>query len=117
LPTSAAKKTSCSPTSGCCSSRYGTNSSREQLRLRRRARSAGAEQLIAEAVAKDLNAAPDEIRPTLIAASVTAAATAMIDRLIHHSEILSLKGDSYTRARSGRHRVVSGVGGRVPGLL
>jgi DNA replication protein DnaC len=23
------------------------------------------------------------------------AATAMIDRLIHHSEILSLKGDSY----------------------
>jgi DNA replication protein DnaC len=37
------------------------------------------------------------------------AATAMVDRLIHHAEILSLKGDSYRlkdrdlRPRPGRH--------------
>ncbi len=30
------------------------------------------------------------------------AATAMVDRLIHHAEILSLKGDSYTKARQSR---------------
>ena len=46
-----------------------------------RARLARAEELIAESIAKDLNSGPGDIRPALVAASMTAAFTAMRDRL------------------------------------
>ena len=53
----------------------------ESLRLAERARLARAEELIAESIAKDLNSGPGDIRPALVAASMTAAFTAMRDRL------------------------------------
>jgi AcrR family transcriptional regulator len=53
----------------------------EALRLSERARFARLEQLIADSIAKDLDAAPDDVRPPLVAASITAAFTTMRDRL------------------------------------
>src|SRR4051794_28682654 len=49
----------------------------ESLRLAERARLAHAEEMITESIAQDLNAAPGDLRPALIAASMTAAFTAM----------------------------------------
>ncbi len=37
--------------------------------------------MISESIAKDLGAAPDDLRPPLVAASITAAFTTMRDRL------------------------------------
>ena len=56
-------------------------SSDEELRLGERARFARVEQLIAESIAKDLDAGPGDIRPTLVAASMSAAFTTMRDRI------------------------------------
>jgi AcrR family transcriptional regulator len=53
----------------------------EGLRLKERARLARAEELIAASIAKDLDAGPDDIRPRMVAASVTAAFTSLHDRL------------------------------------
>jgi AcrR family transcriptional regulator len=54
----------------------------EGLRLSERARSAPMEELITESIAKDLgDVGADDIRPRLIAASVTAAFSAVRDRL------------------------------------
>jgi AcrR family transcriptional regulator len=53
----------------------------EDLRLGERARFARVEELLAESIARDLGAGPDDIRPLLIAASVTAAFNAARDRL------------------------------------
>ena len=53
----------------------------EALRLSKRARFARIEQLIAESIAKDLDAGPDDVRPPLVAASITAALTTTRDRL------------------------------------
>ena len=53
----------------------------ERLRLSKRARFGRVEQLIAVSIAKDLQAAPDDVRPPLVAASITAALTTMRDRL------------------------------------
>jgi AcrR family transcriptional regulator len=53
----------------------------EGLQLSARARFARIEQLITESIATDLNAEPDDIRPPLVAASITAAFTTMRDRL------------------------------------
>lgn len=54
----------------------------EALRLSERARSAALEELVAESIARDLgDVGPDDIRPRLIAASVTAAFSAVRDRL------------------------------------
>jgi AcrR family transcriptional regulator len=53
----------------------------ESLRLSERGRSARVEQLIADSVARDLDAAPGDVRPALVAASVTAAFNAARDRL------------------------------------
>jgi AcrR family transcriptional regulator len=53
----------------------------EGLRLGERARFARLEQLIAESIAKDLDAGPGDIRAPLVAASMTAAFTTMRDRL------------------------------------
>lgn len=47
----------------------------ERLRLSKRARFARVEELIAESIAKDLQAGPDDVRPSLVAASITAAFT------------------------------------------
>jgi AcrR family transcriptional regulator len=53
----------------------------EELRLGERARFARVEQLIAESIAKDLDAGPGDIRPPLVAASMSAAFTTMRDRI------------------------------------
>ncbi len=52
------------------------------LRLSERARFARAEELLAESIAQDLDAGPDDIRPLLIAASVAAAFSTAYDRLL-----------------------------------
>jgi AcrR family transcriptional regulator len=56
------------------------------LRLSERARSAPLERLVAESIARDLDADPDDVRPLLIAASVTAAFNAVRDRLVEDSD-------------------------------
>lgn len=54
----------------------------EGLRTSERARSAPMEELVTESIAQDLgDVGPDDIRPRLIAASVTAAFSAVRDRL------------------------------------
>src|ERR1700722_11991223 len=54
----------------------------EGLRLSERARSAPMEELVTASIARDLgDVGPDDIRPRLIAASVTAAFSAVRDRL------------------------------------
>jgi AcrR family transcriptional regulator len=53
----------------------------ETLRLSERARFGRIEELLAKSIARDLDAGPDDIRPVLIAASVTAAFNAARDRL------------------------------------
>jgi AcrR family transcriptional regulator len=58
----------------------------EGLRLSERARSAPLERLLAESIARDLDAGPDDVRPLLIAASVTAAFNAVRDRLVEESD-------------------------------
>jgi AcrR family transcriptional regulator len=55
--------------------------SSEALRLSERARFGTLEEMIADSIAKDLDAAPDDIRPSLIAASVTAAFATAHDRI------------------------------------
>jgi AcrR family transcriptional regulator len=70
----------------------------EGLRLSERARSAPMEELVTESIAQDLgNVGPDDIRPRLIAASVTAAFGAVRERLqdgvdepIPHEEALEI---------------------------
>jgi AcrR family transcriptional regulator len=51
----------------------------ETLQRNARARMAPFEQLMVEAIAKDLNAAPDDIRPQIVAAALIAAFTALGD--------------------------------------
>jgi AcrR family transcriptional regulator len=53
----------------------------ESLRLGERARFARVEELIAESIAKDLDAGPGDLRPALVAASMTAAFNTMRDRV------------------------------------
>jgi AcrR family transcriptional regulator len=53
----------------------------EELRGAAHARHARIEQVIAESIAKDLDAGPGDIRPYLVAASMTAAFTDLRDRL------------------------------------
>jgi len=50
------------------------------LQMRMRARHAELEPLLAESIAKDLGAGPDDVRPLLVAASMTAAFMAARDR-------------------------------------
>ena len=57
----------------------------ERLRLAKRARFGRVEELIAESIANDLQASPDDVRPPLVAASITAAFTTMSDRLVAES--------------------------------
>jgi AcrR family transcriptional regulator len=53
----------------------------EELRLAARAHHGRVEQLIAELIAQDLDAPPGDIRPVLVAASMTAMFTDLRDRL------------------------------------
>jgi AcrR family transcriptional regulator len=54
----------------------------EALRLSERARFGRLEKVLAESLAQDLEAGPDDIRPILIAASVAAAFNVVYDRLL-----------------------------------
>ena len=51
------------------------------LRMKLRAHLAQLESVLSESIAKDLGAGPDDLRPVLIAASMTAAFTAVRDQL------------------------------------
>jgi AcrR family transcriptional regulator len=53
----------------------------EGLRLKEQARMARVEQLIAQSIATDLDAGPDDIRPGLVAASIRAAFNSIRERL------------------------------------
>jgi AcrR family transcriptional regulator len=52
----------------------------ETLVRNKRARFAPIEQLVIEAIAEDLHATPDDIRPRIVAAALIAAFTAVLDR-------------------------------------
>jgi len=58
----------------------------ESLRLAERARFARVEDVIAASIARDLDAKPGDLRPALVAASMTAAFTTMRDRLESESD-------------------------------
>jgi AcrR family transcriptional regulator len=81
----------------------------EALRLSERARSAAMEELVAASIAQDLgDVGPDDVRPRLIAASVTAAFSAVRDRLqdesgepISHGEALAILDQVITFLRGG----------------
>lgn len=80
----------------------------EGLRRGERARAARIEQLIAESVAKDLGAGPDDVRPPLIAAAVTAAFTTVRDRLesgsgepISHEQAIAILDEVLEFLRGG----------------
>jgi AcrR family transcriptional regulator len=81
----------------------------EGLRLSERARSAAMEELVAASIAQDLgDVGPDDVRPRLIAASVTAAFSAVRDRLqdgpgepISHEEALAILDQVITFLRGG----------------
>jgi AcrR family transcriptional regulator len=57
-------------------------SSNPSLQMSMRARHGELEPMLAKSVAKDLDAGPDDIRPLLIAASMTAAFTSVRDRFM-----------------------------------
>ena len=80
----------------------------ESLRLAERARFARAEQLIADSIAKDLDAEPGDLRPALVAASMTAAFTTMRDRLgtesaetLSHDRAMAIVDEVLEFVRSG----------------
>jgi AcrR family transcriptional regulator len=82
--------------------------SNEGLRLSERARFARAEELFAESIARDLDAGPDDVRPLLVAASVTAAFNAARDRLhepssegITHEDALAILDEVVEFLRGG----------------
>lgn len=56
--------------------------SNPELQTKLRGRHAQLEPMLAESIAKDLGAGPDDIRPLLIAASMTAAFTSVRDRFM-----------------------------------
>lgn len=80
----------------------------EELRRSERARFARVEQLIAESIARDLDSPPGDIRPSLVAASMTAAFTTMRDRLeaesgepISHEQVMAVMDQVLLFLRSG----------------
>ena len=81
----------------------------EGLRLSERARSAAMEELVVASIAQDLgDVGPDDVRPRLIAASVTAAFSAVRDRLqdgsgepVSHEEALAILDQVITFLRGG----------------
>jgi AcrR family transcriptional regulator len=80
----------------------------EELRLAGRARFARLEELIAESIARDLGAGPGDIRPPLVAASMTAAFFSMSERLeaesgesISHEQAMAIADQVLIFLRSG----------------
>jgi AcrR family transcriptional regulator len=78
------------------------------LHLKARARFASVEELLVDSIAKDLGAGPDDIRPPLIAASMTAAFTTMRDRLeaqsgeeISHEQVMGILDEVLEFLRGG----------------
>jgi AcrR family transcriptional regulator len=91
----------------------------EHLRLSERARLARAEELLVDSIAKDLDARPDDIRPRLVAASMTAAFGSLSDRLaaesgesISHEQMMGIVDEVLEFLRGGleamRHRSRNG---------
>jgi len=82
--------------------------SNEELRLGERGRFARVEDLIAESIARDLGAGPGDIRPPLVAASMTAAFFSMSERLesksgepISHEQAMAVADQVLVFLRSG----------------
>jgi AcrR family transcriptional regulator len=80
----------------------------EELRLGERARFARVEQLISESIARDLGAGPDDIRPPLVAASMSAAFRTMRERIeaesgepISHEQVMAVMDQVLVFLRSG----------------
>jgi AcrR family transcriptional regulator len=80
----------------------------EELRLAERARFARVEQVIAESIAKDLEAGPGDIRPALVAACMTTAFFSMRDRIeaesgepISHEQAMAIADQVLVFLRSG----------------
>jgi AcrR family transcriptional regulator len=74
------------------------------LQLKLRARIGALEGALAESFAKDLGAGPDDIRPGLIAASMTAALAAVRDRLeaaAGHGEVMEILDEVLEFVRGG----------------
>ena len=78
------------------------------LGTRERARSAGLERIIAQSIARDLNASDEDIRPLLAAASVTVAFTLVRNRLLEgsgiplsHEQTLGILDQTLTFLRGG----------------
>lgn len=84
----------------------------ETLRMAERARFGRAEELIAESIARDLDAEPGDLRPALVAASMTAAFTTMRDRM----EAESAEPLSHDRAMAMVDEVLEFVRGGLDGL-
>ncbi len=80
----------------------------EGLRRSERARSARIEPLIAESIARDLGAEPGDVRPPLVAASITAAFRTVRDRLeaqsgepVTHEQAIAVLDDVLDFLRGG----------------
>jgi AcrR family transcriptional regulator len=87
------------------------------LRLAERARFGRLEELIADSIARDLDAQPGDIRPAFVAASMTAAFTTMRDRIeaetgeaLSHEQALAILDDVLDFLRGG----LEGLSSRRP---
>jgi AcrR family transcriptional regulator len=86
-----------------------------ELKLKMRARVAELEPILVESFAKDLGSAPDDIRALLIAASATAAFTAVHDRLdaegagaeVTHERAMAIVDEVFEFLRGGLDRLRS----------
>ncbi|MGH3264838.1 MAG: hypothetical protein ACRDNS_22930, partial [Trebonia sp.] len=93
----------------------------ERLRLSKRARFGRVEQLIAESIAKDLQAGPDDVRAPLVAASITAALTTLPDRLaseagepISHEQAAAILDEVLTFLSGGLEALRRDPAARLP---
>jgi AcrR family transcriptional regulator len=84
----------------------------ETLRLGERARLSRLEELIADSIAKDLDAGPGDVRPQLVAASMMAAFRAAHERLesdsgepISHDQAMAVLDDVLDFLRGGLERL------------
>jgi AcrR family transcriptional regulator len=80
----------------------------EGMRDRHRPRLTRVERLLAESIAKDLGEAPDDLRPTLLAASTSAVLAKVAERLqpesgkaASHADVLSVLEQMFNVLRSG----------------
>lgn len=92
-------------------------SANEGLCRREQALHAGLEELFAGSIAKDLDAAPDDIRPPLVAASMTAAFTTLRDRLeaesgepLTHEQTMAILDEVLEFLRGGLETLRRGSG-------